>query len=277
MGHELDGKIGIIGLGYVGGALLNMLIVKGVNNIRTYDVDGTGTENSLGVMFKHNGLKYIYVCVPTPMENNKPDFNILKSICNEIEMINHTNKIIIIRSTVLPSVLMEIQNNVSYSIVHNPEFLSQKTAIDDCLYPKRMIYGCNDGNLLNGIFNDLHEDIYDCPIYLMTLEGAAKAKYAMNVWATLKITYFNMLYKWCGAEFGVVRDSMLTSGWINEQHTKIPGNNNEFGFDGGCLPKDLNAMIHEFKEQKILGDVLLEQVQEMNREYRVDKHEDGVS
>ena len=66
---------------------------------------------------------------------------------------------------------------------------------------------------------------------------------------------------------------MLNNGWINPNHTNVPGSDNNISFGGMCLPKDTNALnafmnIHNtphnvinavITEQSIMRDTMLQQ------------------
>jgi len=257
--------IGVIGQGFVGTALTKGYTSFGVENIKTYDINGTGNCKTLEELV--NQVKYIFICVPTPMINEKPDFSIVNNVCTDIDNIRN-DSIIIIKSTVLPRLLTKLQKSLNSTLIMNPEWLTQRTANSDFIKPTRMVWGCDNSVILKEAIEELSLNYFDCPHYNMTLIGAAKAKYAINNFGSFKITYFNLLKEWCGDDFKQVRDTMLTSSWVNEQHTKVPGPDGKFGFGGACFPKDLNAMMLDFEDNNIEGHEILRKVFESNKVFR---------
>ena len=94
-------------------------------------------------------------------------------------------------------------------------------------------------------------------------------KYAHNVFGALKVTYFNGIYKLCehlDCDYNKVREGVLLSGYINSNHTQVPGPDGKFGYGGKCFPKDVNAFAL-YSSFVGLG-MLLNPVQELNKLYR---------
>ena len=80
-------------------------------------------------------------------------------------------------------------------------------------------------------------------------------KYAHNVFGALKVTYFNAIYDYCqklGANFNKVHTGCLLSGYINEQHSQVPGPDGKFGYGGKCFPKDVNAFCFNADQTKLV-------------------------
>ena len=49
---------------------------------------------------------------------------------------------------------------------------------------------------------------------------------------------------------------MLSNGWINPMHTQVPGQDGQLSFGGKCFPKDIKALLYEFKENNIPSYIL---------------------
>jgi len=57
---------------------------------------------------------------------------------------------------------------------------------------------------------------------------------------------------------------------VGFSHWDVPGHDGFFGFGGACFPKDINALIHEFKRVQKKA-IVLESVWEKNLAIRQDE------
>ena len=267
--HNLDNKIGIIGVGYVGNAILNAYEKWEVGNIHTYDKNSL-KSNCKDLLEIAKKSQYIFICLPTPMEKKdkkyKANFSI---VTNTIKIIDNIcgqfitkNRIILIKSTVLPSVLEKLKKEIRHvDLIAFPEFLSEDTAEDDFLNPKRVIYGADDKKLAKKVCNKLSKYFLKdkTKYYIVGLEEAMKIKYAANCFSFWKVLYFNLIYNWAGDDkkYKTLIKAILDSGWVGSNHTKVPYKN-KYGVNGNCLPKDFNALFNEFYDKKLIGADLFE-------------------
>ena len=126
-------KVGIVGYGFVGKATKD-----GLKNCDTFLVDPklSTTINDL-VLFNP---KIVFICVPTPMsDNGSIDASILESTCQELSK-KIPNALLIVKSTVIPNIIARIASENS-KIILNPEFLREKTASEDFINSKLIIFG----------------------------------------------------------------------------------------------------------------------------------------
>src|SRR5665647_223775 len=117
--------------------------------------------------------------------------------------------LIVVKSTVTPGT---VRNTVKatieetsglvagrdFGLCMNPEFLRQGSAIQDTLYPDRVIIGGYDrrsGQLLTDLLSDFNGP--DTPIIRMSLESAEVVKYASNTFLAMKISYANEIANIC--------------------------------------------------------------------------------
>jgi UDPglucose 6-dehydrogenase len=122
-------KIGIIGVGMVGGALAKVLS-------RPYLYD---KYKEIGSLKEINQADIIFICVPTPFDAKK-GFD-LSYVQDAFKLIKGS-KIVVIKSTVLPGTTEMFQKKYPrHKILFNPEFLTEETADQDMRYPDRQIIG----------------------------------------------------------------------------------------------------------------------------------------
>lgn len=265
--------IGIIGFGTVGRAVHHGFGLMA--DFRIYDVNENICENTFEETMEDSD--HIYVCVPTPMnEDGGFDSSILDSVIDDCtKYTNGTNKVIIIKSTVLPGTTARYcEKYPNSSIVVSPEFLTERTANLDFTNPSRIIFGITMNAKLEGTVDSLMR-VYRpkfpvSKIFVTDPTTAEMAKYVSNCFYATKLTYFNEIYQMCGkmkVNYNRLMKMVLAGGWVSNMHIDIPGHDGKFGFGGKCFPKDLNA----FKElAKELGvePLVMDAVWNKNKEVR---------
>ena len=256
-------KIGICGCGFVGGAVQNYMSLQeslGVSTV-TYD-----KYKGIGQFVDLVPTDFIFICLPTLYDDDarKRSYD-MREINETIYNLFKANYqgCIVIKSTVTPDYCWMI-NSVypSLSIVSNPEFLSAKTALDDFADQRNIIIGETKFSSQAHIatLQRLYSDIF--PIARITVvraEEASVVKLACNAFYATKVQFFTEIYLLCQKlhlNFDVVRDLMVGNGWINPQHTRVPGPDGLVSFGGACLPKDLAAFESFMRKTNVLHGVL---------------------
>ncbi|MCX6790655.1 MAG: hypothetical protein NTV62_00475 [Candidatus Gribaldobacteria bacterium] len=129
-----DLKIGIMGVGMVGGATKKYFEKVG----RTPLVFDKGTGE--GSLEQVNQADVIFICVPTPylVAESGFDLSYVREACSKIE----ESKVVVIKSTVVPGTTEKLQTEFpQHKFLFNPEFLTELTADQDMSYPDRQIVG----------------------------------------------------------------------------------------------------------------------------------------
>ena len=233
-------KIGIIGYGFVGKAL-----AAGLNeDVSLLKIDPKLNTNINDLIdFKPNA---IFICVPTPMnEDFSQDISILNDVIKKLNVLN-LQSLIVIKSTVLPKYIIEIEKQIS-EFIYNPEFLREKHANQDFIESKLIVFGENNTSAkkLEEIYRGHSKCI--CTDYIYTDAIAASLiKYTINSFLATKVTFFNelnSLFNQSGTEeswdnfiLAIANDPR-----IGNSHMQVPGHDGRLGFGGACLPKDSNA------------------------------------
>ena len=126
-------KIGIVGVGFVGKAL-RQYFEKQKKPLLLYD-----KFKNIGSFEQINQADVVFICVPTPFNKEKGfDLSFVEDIVYKIE----GEKIIVIKSTVLPGTTEKLQEKYSqHKFLFNPEFLTELTADQDMAHPDRQIRG----------------------------------------------------------------------------------------------------------------------------------------
>ena len=220
-------SIGIIGCGFIGGALKKWLEEHNpsVNILVSDPYKGYNDDVS-----KADAI-FISIHIPTEADGSQ-DLTLLTDIINNLP----ERKPIFIRTTITPGTSGRLTKETGRNVYFMPEFLTERTAYEDfCSQP--MIFTAEE-ELLSQIF------IGKKHIEMTSLE-AEITKYAHNVFGALKVTYFNGIYDLCRryeANYRKIQQGILLSGYINTPHTNVPGPDGKFGYGGKCFPKDVNAL-----------------------------------
>lgn len=237
-------KIGIIGsMGCVGQAVLNGLA-------RHHEVVGYDLKNKKVAIYEEVlKTEMIFICLPTPTLRNGQDLAIVERSLRNLNVREYKG-IVVIKSTILPGSCEKFKKNFpNLTIVHNPEFLSKKTANKDFENQKEIVLGGWDDNALKEVYK-VHKPLGVKRAYSGTPVQSELIKYLHNVFLTVKVGVLNELYDVC-AEHGVEFQPLMgiaadITGWINKRHISVP-NDGKFGYGGECFPKDIGALYEKYK------------------------------
>ncbi len=173
--------------------------------------------------------------------------------------------VLAIKSTVLPGTLEQVSaivSNLTSQKIHYaalPEFLKEGTAIDDTLYPDRVVIGATSKHAFQ-VLEELHQPLR-APILKINPESAQLAKYASNNYLALRIVYANVLAQICENTKADIAEVIQAMGYEKRigAHYWYPG----LGYGGSCFPKDVKALAH-FCSQKAIGDNLFAVIDSFN-------------
>jgi UDP-glucose 6-dehydrogenase len=101
----------------------------------------------------------------------------------------------IVRSTTPLGTMEKLQKkNEDLILVHNPEFLVQKTAVFDMFNPDRIIIGSaiDVKDIMKNIFKTVK-----CPIIFTDFNTSELIKYTSNCWLAMQISYWNEIKAIC--------------------------------------------------------------------------------
>lgn len=227
--------VGIIGCGYVGGALKVWL------EEHNPDVLVVVSDPPKGMNDPMDDADVFFVSIHIPTEaDGTQDLTLLREIIRGLP-----KKPVFVRTTILPGASAYLSKETGHDVYFMPEFLTERTYIED-FRTQPMVFTAEEA-LLSKIFMGKKH------VMMSSLE-AEITKYAHNVFGALKVTYFNCVADYCkrlGADFAKVHDGVLLSGYINDVHTQVPGPDGKFGYGGKCFPKDVNALAEATKDLPI--------------------------
>ena len=239
--------VGIIGMGYVGTALNEGF--KDYHSINTYDSNPSISScKSINELISKSEV--IFLCVPTPMASDGAcDLSIVISIFEQISksIINHSEKIIIIKSTIPPGTTEELNKKYhNFNIIFNPEFLTEANFIEDFRNQKRIILG--GPRLATTKIKQFYNNIFPNVTIIKTGSTYAEmVKYFANTFLATKVSFANEMKMVCDQleiDYDKVVEYAIYDKRLGNSHWSVPGPDGKLGFGGSCFPKDINALIN---------------------------------
>ena len=274
-------KIAIIGTGYVGLVTAACLAEIG-NTVICVDVDADKIallnqgkvaihEPGLPQLIAKNrragrllfttmyeeAIRYaevIFLAVGTPAEEDGSAD--LSHVLDAARLVGRTLRrpaVIVTKSTVpvgtavkvreaIAEALAARQLDLPFSVVSNPEFLKEGTAVSDCMHPDRIVLGYDDAEAA-GIMRELYIPFLRHREQLIEIDtrSAELSKYSANVMLAARISLMNELASLAdavGADIEAVRRCIGADARIGPQYLQAG-----IGYGGSCLPKDVKALI----------------------------------
>jgi|PersoiStandDraft_1058852.scaffolds.fasta_scaffold06837_2 UDPglucose 6-dehydrogenase len=191
----------------------------------------------------------IFIAVGTPPRvDGSADLSFVESVAESIA--DHANgyKVVVTKSTVptgtgrrIEEILQARNGEHSFSVVSNPEFLREGSAVADFLRPDRVVIGARDARAIE-VMKEIYSPLYliETPIVVTDVESAEMIKYASNGFLAVKISFINEVARLCelvGADVHAVARGMGLDKRIGSKFLH-PGP----GFGGSCFPKDTHAV-----------------------------------
>ncbi|MBW8042384.1 MAG: UDP-glucose/GDP-mannose dehydrogenase family protein [Planctomycetes bacterium] len=277
-------KICVVGVGYVGLVTAGCLAEAG-NDVVCVDNDSEKIaglkegvipfyEPGLTEIIKHNkklgrlqfttDLKFgvgnsliIFLAVGTPSgADGSADISAVLGVAAEIGENLIDYRIIATKSTVPVGTYKKVTDTIksktetAFDYVSNPEFLKEGSAVEDFMYPERIIIGT-----INPAVKEIMKQLYSPfmrkrnRILFMDPASAEMTKYAANTMLATRISFMNEISALCeklGVDVEHVRAGIGSDSRIGPSFL-FPG----VGFGGSCFPKDVRALIHTGSEHGV--------------------------
>jgi UDPglucose 6-dehydrogenase len=194
-----------------------------------------------------------FIAVGTPMgEDGHADMQFVMDCAKEIGSSMEHDLVIVDKSTVpvgtaekvgavIARQLAERGASLAFTVVSNPEFLKEGTAIKDFMSPERVVIGVDDQGSLE-VMRELYRPftLNHERLIVMDVRSAEMTKYAANAMLATKISFINEIANICdivGADVNKVRLGIGSDSRIGYNFL-YPG----CGYGGSCFPKDVRAL-----------------------------------
>ena len=247
--------IGIIGQGFVGNAVYQKF--KNYYDVLTYDLDDSKCNSTFRKLSRE--CETIFICLPTPMDaGGRCNVSIV-----ELELVGlntqsaryDRKKTIVIKSTVSPGTTERWNRQYkNLNIVFNPEFLTERNAVDDYENQKRIIFGgprpttTEIKQIFSKVFPKAH-------IIKTDSTHAEMVKYLTNSFLATKVSFANEMYQICeglGVDYDKVIEYATQDDRLGDSHWNVPGPDGDFGYGGHCFPKDVKALMVVAEDMDII-------------------------
>ena len=199
----------------------------------------------------HGLVQFIAVGTP-PDEDGSADVRHVLKAARDIGRLMGSERVIVVKSTVpvgtcdtvREAIAAELRRRdlaMAFSVVSNPEFLKEGSAVADFMRPDRVLIGSEDRNAtrvlrnLYAPFQRNHERFV-----VMGVRSAELAKYAANAMLATRISFMNELAglaERVGADIDQVRFGIGSDARIGHDFLYAG-----CGYGGSCFPKDVRAL-----------------------------------
>ena len=197
-------------------------------------------------------VQFIAVGTP-PDEDGAADMQYVLAASHNIGRHMTDYKLVVDKSTVPVGTADQVRNaiatalgvrggEVPFSVVSNPEFLTEGAAVEDFMRPDRIIVGCDDEravHLMRALYEPFQRN-HD-KLVVMDIRSAELTKYAANAMLATRISFMNelaLLAEQVGADIELVRKGIGSDPRIGYQFLYAGA-----GYGGSCFPKDVKALI----------------------------------
>jgi len=200
---------------------------------------------------KISKAKFVFLCLPTPqLDDGSADTSYILESSKLLSKHLSDSATLVIKSTVPVNTWKEVKevlNRKDVSIVSNPEFLREGTALEDFFKPDRIVVGCEVEKKAKEVTN-LYK-AKNAKVVFTDNTSAEIIKYASNSFLAIKLSFVNEIAAYAESTDANALEVLHAMGLdkrIGKEFLK-PGP----GWGGMCFPKDVSALKESAREKNV--------------------------
>ncbi|WP_299109771.1 nucleotide sugar dehydrogenase [uncultured Winogradskyella sp.] len=217
---------------------------RGKNLFFSTDIDETIRESEM-----------IFISVNTPTKTYgkgkgmAADLKYVELCARNIAEVATTDKIVVEKSTLpvrtaqaIKSILHNTGSDVNFSILSNPEFLAEGTAIQDLLNPDRVLIGGESEDAIESLASVYGSWVPQDRILRTNVWSSELSKLTANAFLAQRISSINAISELCEHTEANVNEVAKAIGMDSRIGPKFL--NASIGFGGSCFQKDILNLVY---------------------------------
>ena len=213
------------------------------------------------------------IAVGTPYKENEIDLSYIKEVSRQIGLVLREKlsyHVIVVKSTVVPGTTQEVvlpalekysqkKAGADFGVGMNPEFLREGVAVEDFMFPDRIVLGGIDKKTLD-ILEKLYSVFDGVDKIQTTPKTAEMIKYTSNSLLATMISFSNEIGNLCSALGDIDVVDVMKAVHLDKRLCPFLPDGRRIvpqfttyleagcGFGGSCFPKDVKALIAHGKK-----------------------------